>query len=264
MDIPEVIYKYESFTERSLRNLKSQCIYFGTPLNFNDPYDCAVTPRFSRLSDEDVQELKSMYISDNSVPAAVKQQLLNADHDYLRQHLTAIATEAVENTIRRMLRTTGVACFSERNDDLLMWGHYGGSYKGFCLAFRTDVEPLNKLRRVNYCTDMPTIDIRRVLVDEHFEDVIDLLCTKSNSWKYEFEWRAIHATAGTEFCYQPEALKAIYFGPDIDRQALEIICLIVGGQNDQVEFWRGRRSREKFEVEFEQFFYTSFIESTRK
>lgn len=35
---PARLYKFEPFTARSLQNLKSQAMYFGSPRNFNDPY----------------------------------------------------------------------------------------------------------------------------------------------------------------------------------------------------------------------------------
>ncbi len=46
---PKKLYKYEAFTEQSLKNLKAQAIYFGSPKNFNDPYDCALTPVITPL-----------------------------------------------------------------------------------------------------------------------------------------------------------------------------------------------------------------------
>ena len=42
MAVPPKLYKYEAFSAQSLLNLKSQVLYFGPPLNFNDPYDCAL------------------------------------------------------------------------------------------------------------------------------------------------------------------------------------------------------------------------------
>ena len=49
---------------------------------------------------------------------------------------------------------------------------------------------------------------------------------------------------------QKAALKAIYFGPEIDRQSLEILCLILNGQNSGVEFWQGREDHTGFKIEF--------------
>lgn len=52
---PRLLYKYEPFSTQSLLNLKRQVIYFGSPLMFNDPYDCALTPNIVIPSDEELE-----------------------------------------------------------------------------------------------------------------------------------------------------------------------------------------------------------------
>ena len=90
-----------------------------------------------------------------------------------------------------------------------------------------------------------------------------LLCTKSDDWEYEREWRAIHQKAGTVFTYERAALKAIYFGAEINNQDRDMICLIINGQNPDVEFYRGHRSQTEFKVDFEKFEYTSLADARR-
>src|SRR5690606_32293035 len=89
----------------------------------------------------------------------------------------------------------------------------------------------------------------------------DLFCTKGESWAYEKEWRAIHTKAETQFCYEANALTGVLFGPDIDPQCLEIVCLILRGQNKAVKFWRGERSSSEFKVTFTEFQYISYLEA---
>ena len=117
---------------------------------------------------------------------------------------------------------------------------------------------------VKYVEEMPQVRIDSTLVDEDTTQLIDLYCTKSDVWAYEQEWRGLHSEAGTLFTYQPSTLKAVYFGPEIERGALEIVCLILRGQNPDVQFWRGFRSPSEFKVQFEHFTYTSYIEAKGK
>jgi hypothetical protein len=63
----------------------------------------------------------------------------------------------------------------------------------------------------------------------------------------------------TTLSYPAEALKAVYFGPNMDRQEIEIVCLVLGGQNPQVEFWRGTKNENEFKIDFEFFTYTPHI-----
>ena len=103
----------------------------------------------------------------------------------------------------------------------------------------------------------------RILLHNEFDPVFELFCTKSDSWCYEREWRAIHKEAGTQYVYPPEALTGVYFGPDIDNESLEIVCLILAGQNERVRFYRGSRSNTEFRVLFKPFTYTSYLQAER-
>ena len=264
MPSPPYLYKYEAFTTRALLNLKCQIIYFGSPLNFNDPYDCALTPNLVTPDDAEVESIRKAYLAKSDLPARTRHEFEAFDVEKLRQILLRSAKAAFRESVDEFLEKRGVACFSERNDDLLMWSHYGGHYKGFCLEFDTSVEGLSKFLPVRYVAELPPLSITSVLVDQDFDAVVELFCTKSSAWSYEKEWRAIHSQAGTAYGYPAPALTGIYFGPDIDAQSLEIACLILTGQNEHVRFWRGSRSTTEFRVLFEPFTYTSHLEAKRR
>ncbi len=261
---PNSIFKYEGFTIQSLLNLKAQSVYFGSPRYFNDPYDCAITATIADPTSNELQRLLEFYMTDPIVPTKVKKQLAKLSPIELKTHFVNGATNALKNAREIFLNNNGVTCFSERNDDLLMWSNYGGRYKGFCFEFLTEYEPFNKLRKVQYVKKMPTVRINSFIIDKDSNQLIDLYCTKSESWAYEKEWRGLHKKAGTLFTYESKALKAVYFGPDIENQALEIVCLILAGQNPDVELWQGTRSDTEFKVQFTSFTYTSYIEAKRK
>lgn len=264
MNKPKIIYKYEQFSTRSLQNLKAQSLYFGSPLNFNDPYDCALYPNIKAPTNEELEELRRHLLQKPNRSMKTKEQIKKSNFEELRKETLRIFESLLKENIDTFLKTRGVTCFSERNDDLLMWSHYGGCYKGFCLGFSTDYKPFTKMRKVKYCSVMPRINMVSALLSDDFDQTLDMFCTKSESWKYEKEWRIIHSNVGTLFTYEASALKSLYFGPDIDRESLEIICLILKGQNPEVKLWKGKRSREKFEVIFEPFTYTSYIEAKRQ
>jgi hypothetical protein len=258
---PSTIFKYETFTTRTLLNLKAQAVYFSSPLNFNDPYDCAITASISDPTPDELQRVLHHYLDDSDVPPELKTQLSTFSQPELKENLRNGAMLALNENREKFLKKNGVACFSERNDNLLMWSHYGGQYKGLCLEFRTEHEPFNKLFPVKYVERMPQIRIDSILIDNDPSQLIDLFCTKSEAWAYEKEWRGLHTEVGTLFGYRSPALKAVYFGPDIERGALEIVCLILRGQNPDVEFWQGSRSQSEFRVHFEHFTYTPYIDA---
>ena len=264
MAAPSKLYKYEAFSVQSLLSLKSQVLYFGSPLHFNDTYDCALKANIRQPSDQEVDSIRHFYLKQPDLPEAAKSNFINASIESLRASFMRAGAVALQDAADNFRRTKGVTCFSEYNDNLLMWSHYGGKYKGFCLEFSTEFEPFEKIRQVNYENDLPAIGLAPLLIEHNFDFIQTLFCTKSESWAYEREWRAIHVEAGKNFGYPAECLTGVYFGPDIDQQSLEIVCLILGGQNESVKFWCGSKSTTEFKVQFAPFTYTSFLEAKGK
>ncbi len=259
--VPETLFKYEPLTYQSIHNLKSQIVYFGSPKQFNDPYDCAIVAEIDDLSDDEVIRVRDMYLSRPNLPAEARSQMLSEPVEIMHQRLVKSSNDVLTKEREKFLNTRGVTCFSEIKDDLLMWAHYGGKYRGFCLEFHTAYLGQEKWRKVQYVDQEPRISVVPIVVDHDVTQLLDLFCTKSRAWAYEREWRCIHNEVGTPYSYEAKALKAIYFGPEIDRQSLEILCLILKGQNPDVELWQGRR-RRGFKVEFERIFgYTSHAEA---
>lgn len=263
MSKPKRIYKYEPFNSRSLENLKAQSIYFGSPLAFNDPFDCAFTPGTRPLTDADLARVKKYYLEQEELPSRARDELEAASSDGLRVMFERAGRGALDHAIQDFLKRRGVSCFSEKSDDLLMWAHYAGSHKGFCLEFDTAYAPFDNMYKVRYETEVPQIDLVPMLMDDH-DQVMELFSTKAKAWEYEAEWRVIHAEAGTMYCYPAQSLTGVYFGPQMSDTAIEIICLVLQGQTDHVRFWRGSRSTTTFKVDFESFIYTSHLDAKRK
>ncbi len=261
MAVPSRLYKYEPWSTRAIQNLKSQVIYFGSPLNFNDPYDCAITPHIASPDDAEVDLVRRYYLADERTGPSRQALLATVAPEVFREMLIKAARDALRSNIEAFLATKGVACFSEENDNLLMWSHYGGRYRGFCLEFDTADPAFEMVRQVRYSASLPTVHVSSILGKKIFDPVADLYATKAAPWAYEREWRAIHTKAGTEYCYDAKSLTGVYFGPDMDIQSIEIICLILSGQNEYVKFWKGHRSETEFRVNFEKFTYTSFLEA---
>ncbi|UDF36839.1 UNVERIFIED_ORG: DUF2971 domain-containing protein [Shinella sp. XGS7] len=240
-------------------------MYFASPSGFNDPYDCAVSPSVKEPSDSDVERIRRYYLAKDGLPDQVRTQFLHLDVAGLRILLLRQGQGVLEQAVSDFLSKRGVTCFSERNDSLLMWAHYGGRFKGFCLEFRSDHPPLTKARKVLYTDEMPQVDILPLLCtdDEDSSAVLDLYCTKALDWQYEKEWRCIHDEAGTLYTYPAQALTGIYVGPDAAFASFEILALIAMNQNPEVQLWQGRRSKSDFSVVFEPVTYTPHLEAKR-
>ncbi|MGQ0687755.1 MAG: DUF2971 domain-containing protein [Limnobacter sp.] len=232
-------------------------------MGFNDPYDCALVPNIQAPNDQETEVLRQRYLANDDLTTAQRQEFLTKSTQELREIFLRAAYGAIQQSTQEFLKCRGVTCFSEKNDDLLMWSHYGGRYKGVCLEFNTAIEPFEKVKPVRYLPDLPKVDVSSILLRNNFDSVAELYCTKSSSWSYEREWRALHSTAGTSYVYPSEALIGVYFGPDIDGQSLEIVCLILAGQNEGVRFYKGSRSSTEFRVLFSEFTYTSYLQAKK-
>lgn len=254
---PHFLYKYEPFTLRAVQNLKQHSLYFGPPSSFNDPFDCALTPRFVPLTDIEANAVAAKFVSDPETPRHIANFFYEVGMANLKDSLLAWATKEIQSQCESFSKTKGITCFSEVNDNLLMWSHYGGQHRGFCLEFNTDYEPFSKLHRVVYSTTIPEFSVSRMMVNEDYQHVLDLFCTKSSDWAYEKEWRVIHQVAGTVFTYEPAALNAVYFGAKMTEQDIDMLCLILHGQNPDVKLFHGYRSPTEYKVDFNPFTYTS-------
>ena len=126
MAIPKKLYKYEPFTDLTLRNLKRQSVYFY----FNDVYDCAITARVQDLSAEQVEIWKNYFLNNNEIHVQVKNELMRMDHSHheYRERLKKIVSETISQEKEIFISKYGITCLSETNDDLLLWSHYGGRY----------------------------------------------------------------------------------------------------------------------------------------
>ncbi|WP_409439839.1 DUF2971 domain-containing protein [Psychromonas sp. GE-S-Ul-11] len=256
MTLPKNLYKYESFSVQSLLNLKTQTVFFAAPSGFNDPYDCAIKAELGEPTPEEIEKLREIFLAKNW-PKHVIEKLESMPLDKLKPTLIRAAMDANEQVIDKFIKNRGVSCFSEANDELLMWAHYADKYQGFCLEFATDNELFEKAKKVDYVDEIPKLNIQSIYADDQSSKILELFCTKSKAWKYEKEWRVIHHEAGLAYTYPTEALTGVYFGPNMPRDVIEIICLVLQGQNPNVKFWQGKRSDIMFKVEFEEVFYTS-------
>lgn len=259
---PSTIFKYERMSLQSIQNLKNGCVYFASPLVFNDPYDCMITAQVvDDLTDQQLAEVKQRFERHPKFSAALAQENI-ADEDLRKQLILGVET-AIKEQSEKFLNTSGIACFSEVNDSLLMWSHYGDSHKGFCLEFSTGGPLFAKMHRVVYSDAMPAILLSDFILKHNFNPVFDLYCTKAAPWSYEREWRVMHDKKGTSYSYRDRDLKAVYFGPKVDRAAMEIVCLTLQGQFPAVEFWQAEQRHGMFGLTFQKFGYMPHLEAVR-
>jgi hypothetical protein len=196
--------------ERFRETLESSKIYFASPEQLNDPFDCQIDLLRTRIL---AQGSSGKHTSKNELEAWA----------HLAQDIEAKA------------RTCGV--FSLCGGDLkgekeqLFWSHYADNHKGLCVTYEIPtsfvLEQMIGISPVSYNTAnlfnaLTSLDLRATpdFVRDVHPIIQHLLTTKSQVWSYESEFRLIASQAGLV---------------EIDRSFLKQICFGLRTPDEQKE-----------------------------
>ena len=124
-----------------------------------------------------------------------------------------------------------IGCLTEHNDSLLMWAHYGASYRGVCIEY--DFSNFSAPEKdcifapVMYRDSRP--EVPESVITKSYkghaiptEDQNQLskgLFTKSTDWKYECEWRIVKGCPQKDrnskyLSFKMPPIKKIYLGAE--------------------------------------------------
>jgi hypothetical protein len=216
-----ILYKYRSCNENSLDLLRTGRIWFSTPSDLNDPFDCrlrlptsitnadieSVRGRLAGVAPFDLKIQSPRKVAEyvgaaQELPALTRLGLIAIQFGFtaLLKHIRRI--EAHDDSWVRdlismarviseyLLKEITVFCVSECNDHPLMWAHYADSHAGFCTGYVCPVGIDNPriIFKVAYPEIPPNITCWQLIEDPGAVHR-DLVVTKSAAWSYENEWR---------------------------------------------------------------------------
>jgi hypothetical protein len=261
--LPSVLFRYCPATLQTVANIKEQCLFFGGVDSFNDPFECALLSVDAKADPGALRLLREHYADLQAIPESVRSAVREMEDEAFAAMMTKTAKESVSIAKRNFIERRGVVCFSERNENLLMWSHYASGGAGLCLEFDTAHEMFRSAFKVQYSEKPLQLDALSVVTSSICTKtafwIEEMYCTKPSDWSYEREWRVIHQIRGTKFTYPQQMLKSVYFGPRCALPFIEVVCLTLQGQNPSVQFWRGSMSRDAYAVVFEPFDYVPFV-----
>ena len=158
------------------------------------------------------------------------------------------------NNLKKHIKSVGVYSLfvSETDipDNVLMWAYYGDSHKGFCIAY--DLEQLEKseeyafdvnLAKVEYTESYPILSLDKL--GNKDEMIKTIISSKSIDWKHENEIRLIYEHSG-EHRFNKHAIKAIYFGLQMDKKNIDTI--INGLDGIDVKFYQMERVPHSYKL----------------
>jgi hypothetical protein len=230
-------------------SLKEGYLWFSDPRGFNDPYDC----NMSVNTDCTYEELYLSLHQDNS---NYKWGVSDLD---LRKRVEFLISNPSE--LKRLsdlsdlhtIETIGICCFSQRNDSLLMWSHYGDKHKGVCLTL--DISEYKKetdslLFNVEYPRSYPIFNWPK---DKNTSSSLrHLIATKSQDWQYEDEVRIVRENINPPYrgkvFFNKKCLKSLYFGYKCeDHDIISITNLISQSPDyDHVQLFKAELKQQAF------------------
>lgn len=185
------LYIYKKPNEHTLNIFSKNLIWASKPCHFNDPFDCnlEITDYVTVGSYIDAVLYHSANKTSDKIKADIECRIDTKTFKFKADSRTLI--EAETKSIIDDNRNCGVLCLCEHNDNILMWSHYSDCHKGLC--FKIELfdelfeETENLVKKVNYSSHYPTIDLGEILLKHDGNTLKTMLLTKSIYWSYENE-----------------------------------------------------------------------------
>jgi hypothetical protein len=234
-----LLFRYRAANGRLFEAITHSTLYFASPRDLNDPFDCQV----------DVARCLERAIAESDGTA---QQYL-------------LKLRAIPNFGTRLndgLAKLGICSFSMTAKDSLMWSHYADDHRGVCLLYRIPEEFFLDQRTqvigvapVTYAGRSPLLEWFKTTAPKLGEPGAPgmgvelckkLFTIKDPCWAYEQEVRAIREVPGS-LQIPTRFLAQIIFGLRTPQDVIE--RLKRDAANKKIEYFHMRRSEEDFGIE---------------
>jgi hypothetical protein len=231
--IPSALYKYRAIPPKESRELgylerlfTHHEVYFSSPSEFNDPFDCRINASFEGSDEEWLLCYEEVLVSQspNLTGAARRQAALRCVAD--GRHSNPVHQRALQEELQRTAAEFGIFCASTQSHSLAMWARYADGHRGICLEFRHVTNlfaPPDAMAamRLSYASSLQKISILGGDDEEIFRCAF---LTKSREWRDECEYRYLIPSCEPRIRhYDPAALTGIIFGcrtPHSDRDLI--------------------------------------------
>lgn len=259
--LPKTIYKYRDWDNNwHKRLIEHQEIYFPSPLELNDPFDCRFAFDFKDVSHREIldihrSDLKKLYPDWTNSKIEVESlkrsaPIISGDKDYIQFFSEQYMSNILENV--------GVVSFSKKSDDILMWSHYAKNHSGFCIGFDTDLlyRTLKAtICKVNYVLEYPKIippwrvkDKSDNIMHSHF---LKIFTSKNEMWKYEKEYRIIKTdTARKSITVPKSTFKEIIIGSEFPQDQLDNFITTLKKEYPTIQIQLARKSTDNYKLDF--------------
>ena len=264
--IEQEIFKYgllqfREYDEFLMSNLMNNKITFGSPHNFNDPFDCNLPINLDNSLTDYIEFIRcypeSIYKSDEWI-VETGTRLFNNRKNFK----TDFAKILFDN---RRFSCFNLAKKKQHLRNSLFWANYANKHQGICMKFSGD---LLKYYYENYrgTISLVPVEYKNQYIPEfnfiknRVNGIIEgsaqyFFGTKSSEWAYEEEIRFIYDTKGENivsyinFEFDPITLEKVYLGCKItENEQMVIIQCLSNEKYDHVDIYRLEMDSERFRL----------------
>jgi hypothetical protein len=179
------LYKFKAFDEKKPQLLteifEHGLLYFSTPGQLNDPWECQATAEMPVTPQE-------MAAAKHRLTKTLRQKKKSKkDADALADGMLADSQqfiEMVKTSVKATTQNIRIMSFSAERDNALLWAHYANSHRGICIEFSSKTLLYELAHRVHYQENYPSFKY-----PHNRYDSLHIIVTKSVDWEYEREYR---------------------------------------------------------------------------
>lgn len=245
-------------------------VYPSSPLYFNDPYDCefCIHPdalleildrqTYIKILEEQFRlkpKEKKKILNTKNIGSTI-QQILRNHGVKLQKSLVNVLQDKLNSSMSEVKDSVRVVCLSEVYDSILMWSHYAQNHTGFCIEYDFAENNMfyKRLYPVKYTTDRYAIS-KADMSHSNTRWIYKTICSKSDVWSYEKEWRIVTANfekmglknlEGKYVFDLKTNIKAFYLGAKIAEKFKEEI--IKFGKNNNIHVYQMILSPNSYEL----------------
>lgn len=241
LQAPSKIYRYRPEDSREIKALVENKIWFSALTELNDPFE------FNTRTD-----IESILASENDIQGKMQAMSFSKKRFLLKE----IAEEInKDSSFQEILFDFTIACFSEKKDSLLMWGHYSSGHRGICVEY--DTMDLNSFSGktvipVSYSNVLPAITSTDETALQRL--ALKLMATKFSDWEYECEWRCIQDKGACGETWTPKGAlldssppTAIYLGCKSEGEFVDSLIHICKNAL-QIPLYKMTKSKEEYKL----------------
>lgn len=269
-DIPSILYKYRDWkTCYHSDLLKTDEVYFASPKDCNDPFDCRITANFIQRSKDELEAFANDMASAHRYDPEMRGKDFQNIFDNFKSRLFDVESfqdEMDKSYFNDQDKYYGILSLSKFWDSILMWSHYSNNHKGFCVGIKgmSITKWFNDKAKgggVNYENDFPDMQpqvMEKMSYKEFLERSFTETHTKAKGWCYEGEYRVLknnypELLINRKDYLPPNSIEEIILGIAISNEDKKEILEIAEKKN--INVYQAKKIPQKFKMTREQIFF---------